>query len=65
VVAVLTRGDLEGLDPFYGAVVRDRPFIATDKVRYQGEPVAAVAAVDLATAEEALDLIRVEYEELP
>ncbi len=65
VVAVLTRGDLEGLDPFYGAVVRDRPFIATDKVRYQGEPVAAVAAVDLATAEEALDLIQVEYEELP
>ena len=65
VTAVLTRGDLEGLDPFYGAVVRDRPFIATDKVRYQGEPVAAAAAVDLATAEEALDLIQVEYEELP
>ena len=65
VVAVLTRGDLEGLDPFYGAVVRDRPFIATDKVRYQGEPVAAVAAVDLATAEEALELIQVDYEELP
>ena len=36
VVAVLTRDDLDGLDPFYGAVVRDRPFIATDKVRYQG-----------------------------
>ena len=65
VVAVLTRDDLEGLDPFYGAVLRDRPFIATDKVRYQGEPVAAVAAVDLATAEEALDLIQVEYDELP
>ena len=65
VTAVLPRGALEGLDPFYGAVVRDRPFIATDKVRYQGEPVAAAVAVDLATAEEALDLIRVEYEELP
>ena len=65
VVAVLTRDDLEGLDPFYGAVVRDRPFIATDKVRYQGEPVVAVAAVDQATAEEALDLIQVVYEELP
>ena len=65
VVAVLTRDDLEGLDPFYGAVVRDRPFIATDKVRYQGEPVAAVAAVDLSTAEEALDLIQVKYDELP
>ena len=65
VVAVLTRDDLEGLDPFYGAVVRDRPFIATDKVRYQGEPVAAVAAVDLSTAGEALDLIQVKYDELP
>ena len=65
VVAVLTRDDLEGLDPFYGAVVRDRPFIATDKVRYQGEPVAAVAAVVLSTAEEALDLIQVKYDELP
>ena len=65
VVAVLTRDDLEGLDPFYGAVLRDRPFIATDKVRYQGEPVAAVAAVDLSTAEEALDLIQVKYDELP
>ena len=65
VIAVLTRDDLEDLDPFYGAVGRDRPFIATDKVRYQGEPVVAVAAVDLATAEEALDLIQVEYDELP
>ncbi|MCI0830926.1 MAG: molybdopterin-dependent oxidoreductase, partial [Chloroflexi bacterium] len=65
VVAVLTRDDLEGLDPYYGAVVRDRPFIATDKVRYQGEPIAAVAAVDLATAEEAMELIQVEYDELP
>jgi CO/xanthine dehydrogenase Mo-binding subunit len=35
------------------------------KVRYVGEPVAAVAALDLATAEEALGLIQVDYEELP
>jgi 2-furoyl-CoA dehydrogenase large subunit len=34
-------------------------------VRYVGEPVAAVAAVDRATAEDALELIRVEYEALP
>ncbi|MEE8450158.1 MAG: molybdopterin cofactor-binding domain-containing protein [Thermodesulfobacteriota bacterium] len=38
---------------------------ATDRVRYVGDEVAAVAAVDEATAEEALDLIRVEYQELP
>jgi len=39
--------------------------LAVDKVRFVGDEVAAVAAVDLDTAEEALELIRVEYEELP
>ena len=39
--------------------------LAVDVVRYVGEPVAAVAAVDRATAEDALELIRVEYEALP
>lgn len=39
--------------------------LAVGKVRYCGEGVAAVAAVDEETAEEALDLITVEYEELP
>jgi 2-furoyl-CoA dehydrogenase large subunit len=38
---------------------------AVDRVRYVGEPVAAVAARDAATAEDALDLIDVEYEPLP
>ena len=44
---------------------RDYLPLAIDRVRYIGEEVAAVAAVDLDTAEEALDLIRVEYELLP
>ena len=39
--------------------------LAVDKVRYKGEGVAAVAAVDARTALEALDLIEVEYESLP
>ncbi len=39
--------------------------LATDKVRYIGEDVAAVAAVDLDTAEKALSLIEVQYELLP
>ncbi len=39
--------------------------LARNKVRYRGEPVAAVAAVDVATAQRALDLIQVTYEELP
>ncbi|MFC1917061.1 xanthine dehydrogenase family protein molybdopterin-binding subunit [Chloroflexota bacterium] len=39
--------------------------LATDKVRFIGEEVAAVAAIDEETALEALELIRVDYEELP
>jgi 2-furoyl-CoA dehydrogenase large subunit len=39
--------------------------LAVDRVRFAGEPVAAVAAVDRATAEDALERIRVEYEPLP
>jgi len=61
VIAVLTASDIVDLNSIYNG----RPVIATNKVRYVGEPVAAVAAVDLATAEEAMSLIQVEYEELP
>ena len=61
VVAVLTAADLADLNPIYNG----RPVIATEKVRYVGEPVAAVAARDPASAEEALSLIRVDYQELP
>jgi CO/xanthine dehydrogenase Mo-binding subunit len=61
VVAVLTAADIADVNPIYNG----RPVIAMNKVRYAGEPVAAVAAVDMASAEEALALIRVDYEELP
>jgi CO/xanthine dehydrogenase Mo-binding subunit len=66
VIAVLTGEDLAGLpSPRWGLYFRDRPVIALDKVRYAGEPVAAVAAEDEYTAEEALDLIDVDYDPLP
>ena len=65
VKAVLTRDDVRDMDPYFGAMVRDRPLVATEKVRYEGEPVAAVAASDALTAERALELIRVEYRALP
>jgi CO/xanthine dehydrogenase Mo-binding subunit len=65
VVCVLTGADLEGRDPYWGHAIRDRPIVAFDKVRFAGEPVAAVAAEDEATALAALDAIDVEYEELP
>lgn len=65
VIAVLTREDLGEFSPYYGAAYKDQPIVALDKVRYAGDPVAAVAAVDEATAEEALTLLEAEYEELP
>jgi CO/xanthine dehydrogenase Mo-binding subunit len=48
-----------------GRRLKDQPIVARDVVRFIGERVAAVAATDLDTAEEALQLIDVEYEELP
>jgi CO/xanthine dehydrogenase Mo-binding subunit len=65
VVAVVTRDNLNVASNSFGAYVRDQQILATDKVRYVGDMVAAVAAVDEAVAEEALELIDVEYEELP
>jgi CO/xanthine dehydrogenase Mo-binding subunit len=65
VAAVLTRDDLNDIDPYYGHCLRDRPVIALDRVRYIGDPVAVVAAEDRETAEAALSLIDVRYKELP
>ncbi len=65
VVCVLTAADLGDLDPYWGHAIRDRPIVAVDRVRFAGEPVAAVAAEDEATALTALDAIAVEFEELP
>jgi CO/xanthine dehydrogenase Mo-binding subunit len=65
VIAIVTGADLAGLDPYYGAYIRDQTVLAIDKVRYVGEPLAAVAALDEAQAYRALECIRVEYEPLP
>jgi carbon-monoxide dehydrogenase large subunit len=61
--AVVTAADLP--DRLWGRWLKDIPFLATDRVRFIGEKVAAVAADDPDIAEEALNLIEVEYEELP
>src|SRR5438128_8630185 len=65
VVCVLTGSDLSDLDPYWGHAIKDRPIVALDRVRFAGEPVAAVAAEDEATAAAALNAIHVEYDELP
>jgi len=64
VFAVLTGEDMPikfGILP----VSQDEEALAVDKVRYVGDPIAAVAAADEWTADEALDLIEVAFKELP
>lgn len=75
VEAVITAEDTNGRKYGYwppgvkwdqwSTVVDDRYPLAKDKVRFIGEELAAVAAVDEDTAEEALGLIDVEYQQLP
>src|ERR671935_8500 len=64
VLAVLTGDDLPvkfGILP----VSQDEEALAREKVRYVGDPIAAVAATDEWVADEALDLIDVTFQELP
>lgn len=61
--AVITGKDLP--DRRVGVFVLDQYPIARNTVRYVGEPVAAVAADTIEIAEDALELIDVDYEELP
>ena len=63
VVAVFTYKDIP-----VNRILRDRPdqpILCDEKVRYIGDPVALVAAESIRSAEEAIPLIRVEYEDLP
>ena len=61
--AVVTGGDLG--DARSGGIVKDESMLARGKVRYVGEPIAAVAAVDARTAMLAAAAIEVDYEPLP
>ena len=63
VKAVITGADIP--QRRFGLMVADETALAIGKVRYVGDPVAAVAAVDTDTAARALELITVEYDELP
>jgi CO/xanthine dehydrogenase Mo-binding subunit len=62
-IAVLTPGAVAELG-MYGAQIKDQTVLATDRARFAGDPVAAVAAETLREADEALALIDVDYEEL-
>ena len=61
--AIITGADVAGV--MVGLRMKDMPLLAQERVRYVGEPVAAVAADNDEIAEEALNLIDVQYEALP
>jgi carbon-monoxide dehydrogenase large subunit len=67
VTTVLTAEDL-GIEPFHGFMVLNahcaRPPLATDKVRFVGEPIALVIAETAAQAEDAAELVIVDYDPL-
>jgi CO/xanthine dehydrogenase Mo-binding subunit len=67
VYAVYTSEDVLKVipDPFYGPAFHDQPILAVGKVHYVGEPVAVVLAADPHIAEQAVQQIVADYEELP
>jgi CO/xanthine dehydrogenase Mo-binding subunit len=62
--AVLTHADVPGAKCVGIGLYKDQPVLAFDRVRYHGEPVAVVAAEDLATARRGAALVAVDYEPL-
>ncbi len=64
VVTVITGADCAQTFGVLPIAMNEHP-LARDRVRYRGDPVAAVAAIDQATAEKAIGLIRLEVRELP
>lgn len=68
VAAVVTAADFTGEGSpnlEFGSSIQDQPIVAGSRIRYIGEPVALIAAETAKIAENALELIEFEYEELP
>ncbi|HEX6770031.1 MAG TPA: xanthine dehydrogenase family protein molybdopterin-binding subunit [Candidatus Binatia bacterium] len=68
VAVVLTGADIAkmpGVDPHFGPAFRDQPMLAVERVCHVGDPVVAAAAADQRTAEDALQLVEIDYEPLP
>jgi CO/xanthine dehydrogenase Mo-binding subunit len=63
VLAIVTHADVP--DVLYGGMVKDRRLFAKEKVRFEGDIVAGVAATTAEIAEHAAALIEVDYEPLP
>jgi aerobic carbon-monoxide dehydrogenase large subunit len=76
VVAVFTAADLTGVAPIPGGIgfprpdggpapKTDRPLLASDRVRFVGEPVAVVLSETIEAGKDAAEAVMVDYRELP
>lgn len=68
VIAVVTGADvtrMPGVDPWLGPAFRDQPVLAIDRVRFVGEPLGVVVALDRESALTAAERVVVDYEDLP
>jgi CO/xanthine dehydrogenase Mo-binding subunit len=61
--AILTADDVPGCRTF-GIEVSDQPVLAADRVRYHGEPIALIAAIDRETSRRAAAAVKVTYQPL-
>ena len=64
VIGILTAADIPGKNLF-GLINKDQPLLAHDKVRFEGEAIALVAAENDHAAQQAVDAVQVNYQELP
>ncbi|WP_158734710.1 xanthine dehydrogenase family protein molybdopterin-binding subunit [Alteribacillus sp. YIM 98480] len=62
---VLTGENLSQPVPRFGSIKEDQPLLADKEVKYHGEPIAIVLAVDEETAKKALKYVKVKYKQLP
>ena len=65
VISIITAKDMPGFKIAHDPQLLDKSPLTDDKARYVGDEIAAIAAVDEETAEKALALIQVQYEQLP
>lgn len=63
IVKVITAADIPG-NPLFGAIKKDQPCLAADRVRYVGEPVLIVVGETEEVARKALDLVRIDFEDI-
>jgi xanthine dehydrogenase molybdopterin-binding subunit B len=64
IAGILTASDIPGVNQ-YGVIIKDQPLLAKDKVRFAGEAIALVAAENEEAADEALQALDIQFQDLP